>query len=50
MKTILPWILVVAFGASAGALYFSSSNKEAELEKVRAEFTHARTTATAAAH
>lgn len=35
MKTILPWILVVAFGASAGALYFSNSNKTAELAKAQ---------------
>jgi cell division protein FtsN len=35
MKTILPWILVVAFGASAGALYFSNSNKTAELARAQ---------------
>src|ERR1700743_2169280 len=35
MKTILPWILVVAFAASAGALYFSNSTKTAELAKAQ---------------
>jgi hypothetical protein len=35
MKTILPWILVVAFAAGAGALYFSNSAKDAELAKAR---------------
>ena len=35
MKTILPWILVIAFAASAGALYFSNSNKTAELAKAQ---------------
>jgi len=35
MKTILPWILAVVFAASAGALYFSSSSKDAELAKLR---------------
>ena len=35
MKTILPWILVVAFAASAGALYFSNSSKNDELTKMR---------------
>ena len=31
MKTILPWILVVAFAACAGALYFSGSAKDQKL-------------------
>jgi hypothetical protein len=35
VKTILPWILVVAFAAGAGALYFSNSSKDAELAKAR---------------
>jgi hypothetical protein len=35
VKTILPWILVVAFAAGAGALYFSNSSKDAELTKAR---------------
>jgi len=35
MKIILPWILAVAFAASAGALYFSNSTKTAELAKAQ---------------
>ncbi|HWC58883.1 MAG TPA: hypothetical protein VHC44_04245 [Verrucomicrobiae bacterium] len=35
MKTILPWLLAVVFGASAGALYFSSSSKNEELNTLR---------------
>jgi hypothetical protein len=35
MKTILPWLLAVVFGASAGALYFSSSSKNEELATLR---------------
>ena len=35
MKTILPWLLVVAFGASAAALYFTGSSKDAELARLR---------------
>ena len=35
MKTILPWLLAVVFGASAGALYFSSSSKNEELVTLR---------------
>jgi hypothetical protein len=35
MKTILPWLLVVAFAAGAGALYFSNSSKNEELTKLR---------------
>jgi len=35
MKTILPWILVVALGAGVAALYFSNSTKDAELAKAR---------------
>jgi hypothetical protein len=35
MKTILPWILAVAFAAGAGVLYISKSSAEAELAKVR---------------
>jgi hypothetical protein len=34
MKTILPWILVVACAATAGSLYFSNSSKDAELKKM----------------
>lgn len=35
MKTILPWVLVVVFAASAGALYFSNSSKDAALTKAQ---------------
>jgi septal ring factor EnvC (AmiA/AmiB activator) len=35
MKKILPWILVVAFAACAGGLYFSNSSKDSELAKAR---------------
>src|SRR5689334_5831380 len=35
MKTILPWILAIAFGAGAATLYFSNSAKDAELAKAR---------------
>jgi uncharacterized phage infection (PIP) family protein YhgE len=35
MKIILPWILAVAFAASAGALYFSNSTKTADLAKAQ---------------
>lgn len=35
MKTILPWILVVAFAAGTGGLYFSNTSKETELAKAR---------------
>jgi hypothetical protein len=35
MKTILPWILAVAFAAAAGAMYFSKSSADAELAKAR---------------
>lgn len=37
MKAILPWILVVAFAAAAGAMYFSKSSADAELAKAREE-------------
>ena len=37
MKTILPWILVVAFAAGAGSLYFSNSSKNDELTKLRGQ-------------
>jgi len=37
MKTILPWILVVAFAAGAGTLYFSNRNTTDELEKLRGQ-------------
>jgi septal ring factor EnvC (AmiA/AmiB activator) len=35
MKTILPWILAVAFAVGAGTLYFSKSAADAELAKAR---------------
>jgi general secretion pathway protein G len=35
MKTILPWILVVAFAACTGGIYFSGTSKETELAKAR---------------
>ncbi len=35
MKTILPWILVVAFAACAGAFYFSGSAKDQQLTMLR---------------
>ena len=35
MKTFLPWILVVAFAAGAGALYFSNSSQRDELNRLR---------------
>jgi hypothetical protein len=35
MKTILPWILVVAFAAGAGMLYYSNSTKQQELDALR---------------
>ncbi|HXS69189.1 MAG TPA: hypothetical protein VN761_10125 [Candidatus Polarisedimenticolia bacterium] len=37
MKTILPWVLAVAFAAAAGAMYFSKSSADAELAKARDE-------------
>src|SRR5690242_13279027 len=37
MKTILPWLLVVALGATAGSFYFSSSSKTQELDTLRAQ-------------
>jgi len=37
MKTILPWILAVAFAAGAGALYFSKASTDAELAKARTQ-------------
>ena len=37
MKTILPWILAVAFAAGAGALYFSKASADAELAKARVQ-------------
>ena len=35
MKTILPWILVVAIAACAGALYYSNSSQNKELAQLR---------------
>lgn len=35
MKTILPWLLVVAFAASAGALYISGYGKDQQLAALR---------------
>lgn len=35
MKTILPWLLVVAFAASAGALYFNGSAKDQQIASLR---------------
>lgn len=37
MKTILPWLLVVALGATAGSFYFSNSSKTQELDTLRAQ-------------
>ena len=37
MKTILPWILVVALAAGAASLYFSNSSKNDELTKLRGQ-------------
>ena len=37
MKAILPWILVVAFAAGAGTLYFSNSSKNEELTQLRGQ-------------
>lgn len=35
MKTFLPWILVVAFAACAGAVYFSGTAKDQQLSQLR---------------
>lgn len=35
MKTILPWILAVAFAAGAASLYFSNSAKQTEIAGMR---------------
>jgi len=35
MKTILPWLLVVAFAACAGAFYFSGSAKDQQLAALK---------------
>jgi hypothetical protein len=35
MKTILPWILAVAFAGAAGAMYFSKTSADAEVAKAR---------------
>lgn len=35
MKNILPWILVVALAAGAGALYYSNSSQRDELNRLR---------------
>jgi DNA repair exonuclease SbcCD ATPase subunit len=37
MKTILPWLLVIAFGASAGALFFSGTAKDTQLAELHAQ-------------
>jgi cell division protein FtsN len=37
MKNILPWILVAAFAAVAGTLYFSNSSQKHELETLRGQ-------------
>src|SRR3954469_24602708 len=34
MKTILPWLLAVAFGASAAGLYFAGSAKDQKLAEM----------------
>lgn len=43
MKTILPWILAVAFAACAGTFYFSKSSTDAALAKAREEAQQAET-------
>ncbi len=35
MKSVLPWILVLALGAGAGVLFVSGQTKDAELAKLR---------------
>jgi len=37
MKTLLPWFLVIALSASAGALFMSGRTKDAEISKLREE-------------
>ncbi len=37
MKTILPWLLVVAFGAAAASFYISGSAKDRQLDSMHAQ-------------